>query len=197
MEQQLTMVVDTMLKDTPVKYISGATQSTSIRQGEIYIEKFRLTTCPNQTQILNALQKRINRSDALRSQKHTLGLCILLLISKGYCVTSSTVEGIEDSFIERCWECVQVVSQNVPVELSEWIKLTMGTRTPSGYSILFCQPRAIPSSTELLRDHVSGIGKFLNIEAKDFGVPDTMWHRDDVLNRTRILHIRLRDRDLS
>jgi hypothetical protein len=197
MEQQLNIVLEALVKDIPVRYISETTRVGNRTESEIYIEKYKLNTCPEETQILNALEKRIRRSDTLRSQKYTLGICVLLLLSKGYCVTSSTLSNVQDSFIERCWECIQVVSQNIPVVLSEWIQSAMGTRTPSGYSVLFCNSKVLLSSVDLLKDSISGSGKFLNVNAAELGIPSTLWHRRDVVSQTMVLHMRLQDRDLS
>jgi hypothetical protein len=197
MEQQLHIALEALATSTVVKYMSKDNHIANAREGEIYLDQSKLPKCPNQVQILNALQKRIGRSDTLRSQKCTLGICVLLLLSKGYCVTSSTLSGVQDPFIERCWECVHVVSQNVPMDLSQWIQDSMESRTPTGYSVLFCNPKSSLSTVGFLRDSVSGTGEFLNVERKDLETPDVMWHRDDVIFQSMLLHMRLRDLNSS
>ena len=126
-----------------------------------------------------------------------MGICVLLLLSKGYCVKSSTLPEVEDSFIERCWECIRVVSQNVPIELSTWIQSAMGTRDSPGYSALFCSSKPSLSSINLLKNSISGHGEFLNVNANELNVPSIFWHRDDVVRQTMLLHMTLQDRDLS
>jgi hypothetical protein len=197
MEQQLDIVLEALVKNTSIRYLSETNQIVDSRRDEIHIQKYKLIDCPNQAQILNALQKRIGRSDTLKSRKYTLGICVLLLLSKGYSVTSLTLTGIDDSFIERCWECIQVVSQNIPIELSKWIQSAMDTRSSSGYSALFCQSRPLLSSVNLLKDSVSGNGKFLNLNAQDFGTPGVLWHRSDAIRQTMILHMKLQNAELS
>lgn len=197
MEQQLEIVLKDLVGDTPVKYLVDGGSTGHLKDNELHIEKYKLDTCPDETQILNALQKRIGRSEALKSQKYTLGICVLLLLSRRYCVSSSTLPGIEDSFIERCWECIHVVSQNIPIKLSQWIVDTMANRTPSGYSVLFCTSRQLLSSVDLLKNSISGNGKFLNIDSIEFDVPSVVWHRNDAIHQTVILHLKLQDRDLS
>ena len=197
MEQQLDMVLSTLAKDTAVQYLVKGVEMNTLSPDRLYVKKYEIDACPDQTQILNALQKRIGRSDTLKSQKHALGICVLLLLSSGYCVSSSTLPGVEDSLIERCWECIQVVSQNVPLVLSRWIQSSMGKRSPSGYSVLFCVSRPFLSSVDLLKDSISGTGHFSSIDATDFDTPGVLWHRDDSIRQTMILHFRLQDRDLS
>jgi hypothetical protein len=195
METQLIIALDVFARGIPIRYVSQGTPVSNTKRNEIYIEKYKIDTCPNEHQIISSLQKRIGRSDAFKSQKYTLAICILLLLSKGYCITSSTLIGIEDSFIERCWECIHVTSHNIPKNLSTWIQTSMEKRSASAYSILFCRPKAMILPTNLLQDSISGSGKFLNIDTKEFGIPNMLWHRDDAIRYTMILHMKLQNRD--
>lgn len=134
------------------------------------------------------MHKKIGTMDLFKSNTHVLGLCVLLLSSKGYCVTSSQLEGIEDTFIERWWQCIQVVSDNVPLDISNWIRECMDKRSSSRYSIIFCQSRDPVSSTDFLINHLSCKGRILELSEQDQLFPSEMWHKDDAVRQTMLVH---------
>lgn len=196
MERQLQLALDLVRSGVKIRYVTKNSVDVIPEDDEVYIEKYKLDTCPDELQIIGAIQKKIGRTDIFKSQKNTLGICILLLLSKGYCITSSIFQSIDDFFIERCWECIQVVSHNIPKHISEWIVSTMNSRSSSKYSMLFCQSRISLSTTEFLNQSISGSADFDQVDTVDYGMPHTIWHRDDTVRQTMILHLTSANGDL-
>lgn len=197
MEQQLGFGLQLVRNGVSVKYISEESSDMVTREDEIYIDKSKIYSCPDQHTFINSIQKKINRSDLFKSQKHTLGLCVLILLSKGYSVTSSVLSAIDDSFIERCWECIQNVSYNIPENICAWIQSSMETRSPQSYSVLYCEQKTRTGDIKYLNKKIVGSNSFEMINGDDFNIPKAVWHRDDAVYRTMISHMLLRDSKLS
>lgn len=189
MERHMTLALEFVKKGISIKYILPDSKDTPSRDDEIYIEKYRLDACPNESLIMNAIQKKIGRTDIFKSQRNTLGICIMLLLSKGYCINSSVLIDIDDFFIERCWECIQVVSHNIPEDVSDWISDSMGQRSASKFSMVFCQTKNIMGSIEFLNKSIPETGGFFKIEPSEFNVSTIAWHRNDALRQSIILHL--------
>ena len=196
MESHLGLALNLISNGTTVYDITKNDTEFESHSNIVCIERFKYEDCPDETRIINAFRKKIERSDILNANKNTLNICILLLMSRDYCITSNTLSGIEDTFIERCWECIQVASHSLPESLSLWIEKCMSNRTASNYAALFCTTR--PSNTKILylERYISGQGEFLNIDPTLNGIPDTVWHRNDFIRQTIILHMNLCNREM-
>lgn len=185
----MTLALEFIKSGISIKYILPDSKDNPSRDDEVYIEKYRLDSCPNESLIINAIQKKIGRTDIFKSQRNTLGICIMLLLSKGYCINSSVLTDIDDFFIERCWECIQVVSHNIPEDISAWISNTMGQRSASKFSMVFCQTKNTMASIEFLNKSIPDTGRFFKIKPSEFDIPTTAWHRNDSLRQSIILHL--------
>ncbi len=197
MEQQLELGLKLVRNGIRIRYISEDNSELLMQDDEICIDKSKIDLCPDEHCFISSVQKKINRSDLFKSQKHTLGLCVLILLSKGYSVTSSSLIDIPDLFVERCWACIEAVSHNVPENIFLWIRSCMETRSPSSYAIIYCQYKIHNTDIKYLGKKIQGSGTPVCVNGDDFNIPESVWHRDDAIYRTMISHMLLRNRELS
>lgn len=197
MEQQLTLALQLVKSNVTVRYVSRDTPDIPVREGEIVVDKSKIDTCPSEHMFISSIQKKINRSDMFKSQKNTLGICVLIILSNGYSVTSATINEVENSFIERCWECIQVVSHNTPENLSSWIQECMSSRSPLSYSMIYCQQRPQQAPIRYLGKSIRGSGPLTSMMSRGMDMPENMWHRDDAVYWTMMLHTMSRHREFS
>lgn len=189
MDEHLSIALNLLLPSSKVIFATRGTLSPPSRYGEVVIEKYKLEGCPDIPGFMSAIKKKINRSEIFRSQKYTTSICILLLASRGFTITSSVMIGVADTFIERCWECLQVISYNVPKSLQEWLILTIGDRQPSEYSALFCQFKSVSSLVSFVGKSIPISNAFVRLDTRSMGIPDTMWHKDDCISETMKIHL--------
>jgi len=179
----LTLISDTVR----LEYVSEV-YDNPILFNQVSLVKDRIKTCPDETCLLRAINKNIGRSETLGGRKYTSSLCVLLILSKGYCINSYNMKDVPDIFIERCWACIQQISFTVSDPLKSWIQGAMEQRDPSTYSLLFCPKRQLPLSTELTGDIISN-GRYEILDNFKDMVPANIWHRDDVITRTVLMHL--------
>lgn len=189
MEQQLELGLSSLKRDIRVNYVSGTDIEYDMRYDEVYIDKSIIKTCPNEDLFIASIQKKISRSKVLRVKKNALGLCILMILSKGYCITSEVIKDIDNGFIERCWECIHTSSHNVNDELAGWIKDTMEARDPVSFSMIYCnQPHQVEDIVFL--DKSIEVNKDFKItKIEDDNVPSEIWHRNDAVYFTMMVHL--------
>ncbi len=189
MEQQLEFGITLVREGVNIIHVTKDTSIPEFREDCVYIERDKIKSCPDEDRIMSAIQKKITRSDLFKSKRYTLGLCILILCSKGYCIISPNLNDIDNTFIERCWECIHVVSHNIPNEASEWIKSCMEERLPSSFSALFCQIKNQSSPAVYVGKKLQPTSNLQCVDDEDFNIPKEVWHRDDSIYRTMISHI--------
>lgn len=195
MEIELDIALRLITDGIRIRYLLKDAIQLQVTDNEILIEKYKISECPNPMMLTDAIQKKIGRSESLRSQKSTLGICILVLLSVGYSVTSLTLKEIPDTFIERCWECLNTISFTVPEPLQSWMVETINGRSAPDYASLFCQRRHIPIN--FLGNSIKFTGRFSKLDPLDTELPKVVWHRDDSIMRTMMFHIEQSSRDLS
>lgn len=113
----------------------------------------------------------------------------MLLSSKGYCITCNQLSIIDNAFIERLWECIQVVSNNVPLYMSQWINECLDNRSSSNFAMLYCQSKPSMTQIDFLGNYISDKDKAVEISAETTAFPDTLWHKDDAARQTFLTHI--------
>lgn len=164
----------------------------NVRGNDLCIDASRISSCPDEAYVIQAIEKRIGRNEALKSRKYSTQVCIMLLLSVRYCVNSSTLNDVPDEFVERCWECVYVASHNVREEALKWMKDCIGSRSIGSYATKFCSPKVRDKDVQYLGFNMD-LGRELNLVSisDECNIPEEMWHRDDVPLRTLMFHQRL------
>lgn len=188
MEQHIAIFAELLRDEVKLVHLSKTSSIPSQERGCIYMEKYRLQTCPNEMHILSSMEKRIRRSDALRDIKGALSICVALLLSTGYSVRSLVLKSIDDSAIERCWECVCVTSHNIPSDQSGWMAECLKGRQTTGFSTMYCQSGLRSVQANYLGSELSRpVGAAVALKDTNV-VPATMWNRNDVLMYATIIH---------
>jgi len=187
MEAALSLSQKLLAPDIKLRYILDSSSSDCIRDNEIIIEMKSLHACPDETRILRAIEKKVSRIDAFKSQKYIVALCTLLILSRGYAVNSTCLDDIPDVLIERCWECILLVSHNIPEYVSKWLIETMAGRSQVGYAALFCQGGRTLSTLSTIRELPLELS-FQSHTRSQLDLPSTIWHRDDVVFNTLLAH---------
>jgi hypothetical protein len=194
MEKDLNFALELVRADVRVKYINKGSVDISHGYKELVIDKHKIETCPDESKLMTRFEKKITKTNVLKSQKHTRQLCILLLISSGYTVNSSIFDNISDIFIEKCWECIQYILHSTNDPLNAWIKSTMNERNPPSFSALFCPPRRLPERTVMDNIFSNKLSSITPINLEDDDMPSTIWHRDDVVMQTILNHLKHQSR---
>jgi hypothetical protein len=190
MDRDLDSVFELIREDVRVRYLNKDSYTNSHIFRELIVDKHKLITCPDEHKLVNKLEKKITNSSILKSHKFTRQICILLLASSGYAVNSSIFNDVSDIFIEKCWDCIQYVLFNINNPTKSWLADVIQGRNPSSFSALFCPPRQLPQRTpvgSLFED------KFKSIECvsiSSIDVPLTVWHRDDIVMQTILVHMK-------
>lgn len=189
MNTQLDIGIKLLRSDTRIEYLSPGTRSLGSRKGDVIIEKEKLDACPSPEQMMSALQKRISRSDFFKSSKSTASLCILMLTSRGYCINSSTLDHIENGFIERCWECLNTIADNVSEPLRGWLEKTISTRSPTIFAILYCDNTSGDDSIRYMPPIMAPRSNFKEFHGNIMEFPKEFDERDDPILHTILSHI--------
>lgn len=191
MDKQIEFGIRLLGPEVRVRHVDESRSDFELSDNDVYINEGFSRSCPDEEGFLEALQKKINRSELFKSHKNTMGLCCMLLASKGYCVTSVKLQSIEDSFVERCWECIHVISQCVPTELSEWITTNMNGRRSAVYSDMFCAKEGPINIGSHINKKLKGSSVSEGSSRCYFNIRGEVWHRDDVVLHTMIAHLNL------
>lgn len=194
MEKELTISLTLLKEDVLIKYLKKDDTNSHYGFNQLIIQKDSISDCPDQRGIVAAIEKKINRSEILKTQKLTSSLCVMLILSRGYSVNASVLKSIPDTFVERCWECIQGVSYTIPDPSRSWLNEMIDTRVPHEFAALFCPSRQLPSSVSIDEDFKYSLSSIRKIDNEESEVPDVVWHRDDSVMQTILLHMRQRSR---
>jgi hypothetical protein len=157
----------------------------------------KLASCPDPVGLIQALSKKCTRVSVLRSQKYSLPLCIALLCSKGYCITSMEVVGVPDTTIEVCWESLNNIYVSVDDPLKSWLQTILAGRTYVIYGTQFCQKKFLASALESLTERIDTGSTFKMLTKEEQLLPALMWDRDDVIYSCLSSHFGHEARDVS
>jgi hypothetical protein len=194
MEKDLNLALELVRGDVRVKYINKGSVDISHGYKELVIDKQKIETCPDESKLMSRFEKKIIKTNVLKSQKYTRQLCILLLISSGYTVNSSIFDNVSDIFIEKCWECIQYILHSTNDPLNAWLKSTMSERNPPSFSALFCPPRRLPERVVMDNIFSNKLKSIAQIDLQQDDIPSTIWHRDDVVMQTILNHLKHQSR---
>lgn len=194
MDTQLEIGIKLLRPDTRIEYLSPGTRSIGSKRGgsgkgDVIIEKEKLDECPDTEQMLNALQKRISRSEYFKSSKSTASLCILMLASRGYCIKSSTLEQIENNFIERCWECLNTIADNVSDPLRGWLEKSISNRSSYIFAQIYCTSASIDDNIRYMPPILATKECFKEFHGSISEFPCMFDDRDDPVLHTILSHI--------
>lgn len=190
MEKDLDFIIEKLKKDTKIKYGNKNNDNNSHRFGELVIYRHKLNDCPDVHKFINRLERKISKTSTLRGCAYTRQLCVLLLVSLGYSVNSSVFDNISNQFIEKCWDCIQYIIYTIKDPVKSWLLNVVDGRTPSSFSALFCPTRQLPERVSI--DNISS-NKFKSVREIDLNsvdIPQTIWHRDDVVIQTILGHFK-------
>ncbi len=187
MEATLSLSQHILPPGVQLRYVLSSSDSDGVRDSEIDVKMEHLYACPDEARVLRALEKKVSRIDAFKNQKYIVPLCILLLLSHGYTVNSTRLDGISDALVERCWECILLVSHNIPVHVSTWMTAAMAGRSQVGYAALFCQGGQTLSTLATIQNLPAELS-FQAYDRVELDLPDVIWHRDDVVFNTLLAH---------
>lgn len=188
MEQHIAIFADLLRDGVRLVHLSKGSGTPSQEKGCIYMERYRLQTCPDENHILKSMEKRIRRSDALQDIKGALSICVALLLSTGYSIHTIMLKSIDNTAIERCWECVCVTCHNIPQDQSLWMLECLKGRQTVGFSTMYCQSGLRTTQAEYVGSNVSRpLGAAATIDYTGV-VPRAMWNRNDVLLYAMMLH---------
>jgi hypothetical protein len=197
LQDQLDVSMKLFSKDAIVTYVASSGVQRSAELNEVILETQKLESCPDPAGLIQALSKKCTRVNILRSQKYSLALCIVLLCSRGYCITSMETNGVADTTIEVCWESLNNVYISVDEPLKSWLKSVLGGRTYVAYGSQFCQKKFLASALETLTGKVN-IDSCFKIVPKDEQIlPDVMWDREDVVYSCLSSHFGHQVREVS
>lgn len=189
MESTIHDYLSVLKLKVPVKYVHMTGSPTNGRGHEIVIDTTVLDTCPSVRDLSRAIEKRVNRSDTMRSESNVVPLCMVLLCSKAYCINSKAIEGVSDTLVERCWECLETVSHSTAETLQEWLSYAIGTRGAVAYAMLFCEHKSSSIVTRNIPTPLFKSMRFVSIDPKSIDIPTEVWHREDAVNRTMLAHM--------
>lgn len=197
MDKDLEMSLELIKDDVHVKHVTK--NSTDLSHGfkELVIERHKLESCPDPFKLINMFEKKIVRTNILKSYRYTRQLCILLMTSSGYSVNSSIFNGVTDIFIEKCWECIQYISYTIDNPLRSWLSEIIGGRNPPSFSALFCPPRQLPERVVIDDIFPNKLKTIEDVEINTNIIPKTIWHRDDIVMHTILNHMRHQTRSSS
>lgn len=159
------------------------------RKGEIIIHVDILKSCPSVIDLSRAIEKKINRSETLKFQSGFLPLCMVILSTDGYSINSQTIDGISDSLIERSWECLSTIACNTTDALQDWLTSIIGNRSSQSYFALHGQYISSPVTIRNIPILLSKGISFQSLDVSSFKIPDQIWHRDDVVDQTKLIHM--------
>lgn len=194
MEKELEISFTMLKEDILIKYLEIEDVDFHHGFNQLVIQKSAVSECPDQRGVITAIEKKINRSEILKTHKLTSSLCVLLMLSRGYSLNSSILKNIPDTFVERCWECLQHVSYTIPEPSRSWMRDTIGTRSPPDFAALFCPSRQLPSRISIDDEFEYTLNSMRKIEKDESDLPSTIWHRDDTIMQSILLHMRQRSR---
>jgi hypothetical protein len=197
METQLEIASKLFADDTKVIYAASDTTSQISDPGHIILQPYKLSTCPDVETLLKALAKRTNRVEIMKLQKYSSALCIALLASKGYCITSMELNSVPDTTIEVCWETLHNIYISVDEPLKSWIFNTMAGRGYVDYGAQFCQRKFLSSNIEIVGSRMSKGINFKSVDPSDSNMPQTIWDSNGCILSALSSHFRHEFRDIS
>jgi hypothetical protein len=177
-------------RDTTITYLGPTSIQSPAKLNEIVFEISKLESCPDPTSLIQALSKKCTRVTILRSQKYSLALCIALLCSRGYCITSTETIDIPDTTIEVCWESLNNIYVSVDEPLKSWLKEVLASRTYISYGSQFCQRKTLASALESLTEKIKLDLHFKIVPKQEQILPTMMWEREDVVYSCLSSHFR-------
>jgi len=197
MDQQLEVAKKLFAHTTKVIYVQSGGIPHIPDTGEIVLEPYKLKSCPDPDGLLKALAKKCSRIAVMRSQKYSAALCIALLASKGYCITSMELMNVPDTTIETCWESLKNIYVSIDEPLKSWLQSIIGSRDYVMYGLQFCQHRFLSSSLPTLGTKIVNKSAFKLIPREGTHIPDILWDRDDSVYSAISSHFRHEAREIS
>jgi hypothetical protein len=183
--------------EATITYVGSTSIQRPAELNEIVLETEKLKSCPDPGSLIQALSKKCTRVSILRSQKYSLALCIALLCSRGYCITSMETIGVPDTTIEVCWESLNNIYISVDEPLKSWINSALAGRTYVSYGSQFCQKKLLASMLESVTGKVELESCFKIVPKEEQIVDDIIWDREDVVYSCLSSHFRHEARDVS
>lgn len=197
MSSNIRDYVSSFALKTVVLYQHADSSPVASRKGEIIMNVDTLGSCPSIVDLSRAIEKRVNRSDSLKVYSNIIPLCMMLLSSNGYSIHAVVFDNVPNLLIERCWECLETISHATNNALQKWLSDSIGSRSPVGFATLFTPHRSSSGLITNIPVALPKSMKFSLLDSSKVDVPSQMWHRDDVTNRTRLVHINASLRDIS
>lgn len=197
METQLEIASTLFAEDTKVIYATSDNTSQISEPGYIVLQPYKIKSCPDPDTLLKALAKRASRVEVMRLQQYSSSLCIALLASKGYCITSMELKGVMDTTIEVCWESLHNIYISVNEPLKSWIHDTMAGRSYVDYGAQFCQRKFLSSNIETLGSKMGKSISFKSVPISSTIMPQVMWDANDCVWSALSSHFRHESRDVS
>lgn len=197
MEDHLNIAMKLFAPTTKIIYATPNGIQHPLDTGQVIFEMYKLESCPDTTGLIKALSKKCNRVGIMKSQRYSLSLCIALLASKGYCITSIELSGVPDTTIEVCWESLENVYVSVDEPLKSWLKITIGNRSYLAYGKQYCQQRFLSSNLKSLGTAASHGSNFKLVPNTDAILPPVVWSRDEIVYAAISLHFRHNAAEIS
>jgi hypothetical protein len=197
MDLQLEVAKNLFATDVKITYAYPDSVIRPADFGEIILEQYKLSSCPDVDGLLKALAKKSNRVAVMKAQRYSSALCIALLASRGYCITSMELKGVPDTTIEVCWESLNNIYISVDNPLKSWLKDIIGDRDYIKYGAQFCQHRFLHSTLETIGSKIHTAPSFKIVSRADSFMPPTMLDRDDCIYSSLSSHFRHEARDIS
>lgn len=197
LRSQLEVALKLLSSSITVTYVQPGSIPRQVDAGEVLLEPHKLDSCPDARILIEAMSKKRARVTAMRRQKYSVALCIMLLSSRGYCITSAELDDVEDTMVEVCWESLTNIYVSVGEPLKSWLKDIIGGRNYIAYGRQFCQHKTIRSGLEDLGTRFSGGSGFKLLSAENRMVPRTMWNRNETVYTALYSHFRHEARDVS
>lgn len=181
--------------NVPVRYKSESTFHDNPGDG-IILYNSRFDCCPSLSKLIYAIEKKLSRANAIHKAATMVPLCIVLLCSDLYTIHSGVFHNTEDMLIESCWECLEFISISVDSCLQKWMENCISGRKCIEYSSLYCKDIRIHDNTiRTIPSHV--IPKKIAFEPvcmSDIDANAFVWHQDDAVMETLLVHIQLASR---
>jgi hypothetical protein len=197
LQDQLDILIKLFSKDVTITYINPSSIQRPAEIDEVVLEPYKLASCPDVTTLIQALTKKCTRVTILRSQRYALALCIALLCSRGYCITSMQTIDVPDTTIEVCWESLNNIYISVDEPLKSWLSSTLAGRTYIAYGLQFCQKKFLASALDSLTGKIKTDSAFKMVSKDEQIVPQVMWDRDDVVYSCLSSHFRHEAAEIS
>lgn len=191
MSSKATEYISVLKFKTTVRYKSDTSKETA-RNNEILLKVSIFDSCPDFNSFVHAIEKRLGRTNGIDKARVVLPMCMVLLCSNSYSVSSRTFHDVPDSTIEYCWECLQFVSIGVEQELQKWMLTHIANRSCIDYSTLHCRSIVEPTQIQTLpAGIISNRIRFSSVSVSEADLHSVLWHSDDVTMETMLAHVKV------